>query len=138
MEKNAIMKTLLGEIVPKCKWAIKNDIMGESQLYEGLSIEAWKKIADAVQQFEINDASLGELDFNLGILRKALKKMGVSYLETGNTNPENSWEIGLASLIEHIYSISAIDKKEHFVNQINELEKIGVDTIALSTNEDTI
>lgn len=135
MEKNATMGFLLRDIISKSKWVQINDAMCEAQLYDGLSIETWKTIADAVQKFEISDGSSNELYFNLAQLDKALEKIDVNYLQTGKRKADFFLNIGLVTIIEQIYAISASNKKEHFAKQIEELEKIGVDTIALSTNK---
>lgn len=135
MAKEENIGYLLKDIITKSKWNQIDDIMRESQLYDGLSIETWKRIADAVQKFEISDGSSKELRFNLEQIGKCLEKISMDHLQTGDNNVDHFWRIGVATLIEQIYAMSAPDKKEYFTKQIETLEKIGVDSIALSTDK---
>lgn len=135
MSKIEIDPFLLKDMLPKSKWAEINDSVGNSQLYDGLSIEFWKQMVEAVQKFEIIDGSPEECILNLTIIQNVLDKIGVCHLENGYANTECFWKIGLFTLLKQIYSISALDKKEHFAKQIETLAEIGIDTIALTTNK---
>lgn len=125
---------LLSEIIPKAKWNQINDIMRETPLFEGLSIETWKRMMDSVQKFTLSDGCEDEIKNNMRLLKKGLEKIGSNYLENGKNKAAHFWNVGLVTLIEQIYAINEPDKKEHFTKQIETLERIGVDTIALDTS----
>lgn len=121
---------LVRDIIPKSKREkLRNQLM-EDQFYDGLSIEIWKIISASVQKFTISDGSEAEIEHNINILKKALEKSDINFLEAGLKTGEHFWNVGLETLICYIYGISSPNIKDHFSSQIENLIDIGVDTIA--------
>lgn len=101
------------------------------QLYEKIPIDIWKRIADMVQRLQIFDGSLEEFDCNLVELRKMLFDLDI-LLSVGERYPRKLEEIGLASLLQSIYSsnVEKDYKKAIFYEKIYQLDELGIPSVA--------
>lgn len=100
------------------------------RLYERISIDTWKRIADRVQKLNIYDNSSEEFNWNLEELRRMVSDLEIS-LDYGMRYPGAVEDIGLVSLLEGIYSSNVyMDyKKANFYEKIHQLDEIGIPSI---------
>jgi len=100
------------------------------KLYSEISIEIWKRIAYKIQRLKISEFSDDEFKNNVKQLQKLLiddNDIMIS-LAAKKRVPQNSDEIGLASLLHSIYkaSFSKHLAKSDFYEYIYALDDIGV------------
>lgn len=97
------------------------------KLNEQIPMSMWEKIADAVQLLDISTASDQEFKDNLIKLKELLNKLDLC-LEEFNRVPANTEQVGLATLLESIYSSDADirRKKTRFYETIYSLSDLGV------------
>ena len=100
------------------------------RLNERISIDTWKVIADRVQKLNIYDFSDREFNENLILLREMLSDLDIC-LDSLSRYPKRDSEVGLASLLQAIYSGNVFDdyKKANFYEKIYQLDELGIPSI---------
>ena len=100
------------------------------KLYDKLSIDVWKLIADKVQLLNIYDFSDWEFNNNLILLSQLLNEVGI-YFDFNQRYPNSVDEIGLASLLQEIYNANVYSdyKKANFYEKIYQLSDLGISWI---------
>lgn len=117
------------------------------RLSDELPIRIWEEISTFVNTLHFESASKREFSNNLTVLRNLLSASNIC-LDFGEINPQSSKEVGLATLLYHIYHIEQ-EKKEDtfssillpnilFAKQIMSLKNIGVQYIRFGYMEPTI
>lgn len=67
------------------------------------------------------------------MLKRLLQNTQVR-LNEGKRIASNFWEVGLATLLQSIYEIDAVNKKEEFYEKIEDMKDVGVKNITLYGN----
>lgn len=100
------------------------------KLSDRLAIDIWKVIADKVQMLRIYDFSDREFNENLVMLGKMLANLDIS-LDFLNRYPNSAGEVGLAALLQGIYSGNVFNdyKKANFYEKIYQLDELGIPSI---------
>lgn len=100
------------------------------KLYERIPIDTWKRIADVVQKLRMYDSSFEEFNSNLEELKEMLFVLDIS-LEVGERYPNTIKEVGLASLLQAIYSSNVENdyKKANFYEKIYQLDDLDIPSI---------
>ena len=88
-------------------------------------IKVWQEIAYYVQKLNISDCSEDEFKSNVELLKKLLQNTQVR-LNEGKRIASSFWEVGLATLLQSIYEIDAVNKKEEFYEKIEDMQDVGV------------
>lgn len=108
---------------------MENIDTNDTYLYDKISIDRWKQIAEVIQSFTLCDKSEEEFKANLGLLKEALVGTEVHLME-GAPNAEHFFQVGLSTLVQSIYHIKSHDVKKHFCDQISILEDLGVSSVS--------
>lgn len=97
------------------------------KLSERIDIDTWKVIADRAQMLNIYDFSDEEFYDNLNMMRRMLSDLDIS-LDFLSRYPDNISEVGLASLLQAIYSGNVYNdyKKANFYEKIYQLDELGI------------
>ena len=102
--------------------------MEKIRLWEAPSMMNWRKIAESVQKLNFDEKTEEEWKDNLKRLTIMLEDTEIDP-EIGKIETTLPKEIGLANLLHAIYKINTKNIKEEFYNQIENLNKIGVEEI---------
>lgn len=101
------------------------------RLSSKISLEIWKEIADRVQYLNMYSFDNYEFNQNLDLLCRFLDDLGICS-DILNRYPANLDEIGVASLLEGIYSANVWNdyKKANFYEKINQIDILGIPKMA--------
>lgn len=97
------------------------------KLSDRIDIDTWKVIADRLQGLNIYDFSDEEFNNNLINMKWMLSDLDIS-LDFLSRYPKNINEVGLASLLQAIYSGNVYNdyKKANFYEKIYQLDELGI------------